>query len=61
MIAVVHLCEVIGGNLALSHEGLELRYWSIEQVAKWHATRERYARAAYEAWKSKDGLPAVSD
>ncbi len=61
MIAVVHLCEVTGGTLALSHEGLGLQYWSIGSVPKWHATHERYAREAYDVWKSGDGLPALSD
>ena len=61
MIAVVHLCEVVGGELTLSHEGLALRYWPIGQVRNWHANHERYARAAYEVWQSGHPLPAVSD
>ena len=61
MIAIVHLCEVAGGELTLSHEGLALRYWSIDEVQNWHATHERYARAAYEMWKSEHLLPAISD
>ena len=61
MIAIVHLCEVVSGELTLSHEGSALRYWSIDEVQNWHTTHERYARAAYEMWKSKHLLPAVSD
>ena len=61
MIAVVHLCEIVGGELTLSHEGSALRYWSIDEVQDWHATHEKYARAAYTAWKSEHPLPAVSD
>ena len=61
MIAIVHLCEIVGGELTLSHEGSALRYWSIDEVQNWHATHERYARAAYEMWKSEHLLPAVSD
>ncbi len=61
MIAVVHLCEVAEGELTLSHEGLALRYWSIDEVQNWHATHERYARAAHEAWKSEHLHLAVSD
>lgn len=61
MIAVVHLCEITGGELRLSHEGLALRYWPIDEVRDWHATHEKYARAAYTMWKSEDLLPAVSD
>jgi ADP-ribose pyrophosphatase YjhB (NUDIX family) len=61
MIAVVHLCEVIGGQLTLSHEGTALRYWPIDEGPDWHATHERYARAAYAMWKSEHPLPAVSD
>ena len=61
MIAIVHLCEVVGGELTLSHEGLELRYWPIDEVQDWHATHERYARAAFEMWRSERLIPAVSD
>jgi ADP-ribose pyrophosphatase YjhB (NUDIX family) len=60
MIAVVHLAEVVGGELTLSHEGLALRYWKIEDVPIWHATHEEYARAAYALWQSGGRLPAVS-
>lgn len=60
-IAVVHLCQVVGGELTLSHEGSALRYWPIHEMRDWHATHERYARAAYEMWKSEGLLPAISD
>jgi len=61
MIAVVHLCETIGGELTLSHEGLALRYWPIGKMQAWHANHETYARAAYRMWNSKQLAPAVSD
>ena len=61
MLAIVYLCEVVGGELTLSHEGSALRYWSIDEVQNWHANHERYARAAYEMWKSEHLLPAISD
>jgi len=61
MIAAVHLCEVIGGALTLSHEGSALQYWPIEKMQDWHATHENYARAAHKVWKSKTLLPAISD
>jgi ADP-ribose pyrophosphatase YjhB (NUDIX family) len=60
-IAIVHLCERIGGKLTLSHEGLALQYWPIEAVRDWHTTHEKYARAAYAMWESEHLLPAVSD
>lgn len=61
MISVLHLCEVIGGDLTLSSEGLSLRYWPIDEVEHWHATHEQYARAAYRVWAAEQWLPAVSD
>jgi ADP-ribose pyrophosphatase YjhB (NUDIX family) len=61
LIAVVHLCEVVGGELTLSHEGLALRYWPIDEVRNWHATHEKYARAAFEMWKAEGWLHAISD
>jgi ADP-ribose pyrophosphatase YjhB (NUDIX family) len=61
VMAVVHLCEIVGGELTLSHEGSDLRYRPIEEVQDWHTTHEKYARAAYAMWSSKHLLPAVSD
>lgn len=61
MIAIVHLCEVSGGELTLSHEGSALQYRIIDEVQNWHATHERYARAAREMWESNHLLPAISD
>jgi hypothetical protein len=61
MIAVVHLCRVVGGQLTLSHEGLDLRYWPIDEVHSWHGIQEKYARAAHKMWQSSQLLPAVSD
>ena len=61
IVAIVHLCEVVSGELALSHEGLALRYWPIDEVKHWHATHEVNARAAYAIWKSPDALLAKSD
>lgn len=60
-ISVVHWCEIVAGELALSHEGKDLRYWSIDEVPRWHATHERLARAAYAMWQSNQLLPAISD
>ncbi|MFQ5436062.1 MAG: NUDIX hydrolase N-terminal domain-containing protein [Anaerolineae bacterium] len=61
MIAIVHLCEVTGGELTLSHEGLALRYWPIDVVEDWHGIHEKYARAAWTAWRSAECVPAISD
>lgn len=61
LIAVVHLCRVVGGQLTLSHEGLALRYWPIEQMTNWHGIHEKYARAAHEIWQAGRLLPAISD
>lgn len=49
-LSVVYLCEVMGGELRLSHEGLALRYWKIEEMKDWHATHEQHARAAFDVW-----------
>jgi ADP-ribose pyrophosphatase YjhB (NUDIX family) len=60
-VAIVHLCEITGGELALSHEGTALRYWPVDEVPHWFAHHEKMARAAREAWDSDELLPAVSD
>lgn len=61
MIAVLHLCEVISGELTVSHEGKALHYWQINKVKNWHANHLKYANAAYKMWKSEKLLPAISD
>lgn len=55
-ISVVHLCEVVGGELTGSHESRALKYWAIDEVQDWHATHETNARAAYAMWKSNSVL-----
>lgn len=60
-IGVTHWCEVNGGKLTLSPEGLALRYWPIDQVPRWHATHAIYAHTAYALWQAKGELPALSD
>ena len=57
-IAVVYLCDVIGGVLRGSHEGEELRYWRIEDVPAWHELHHRYAVAAHAVWQSRQGKSA---
>jgi ADP-ribose pyrophosphatase YjhB (NUDIX family) len=59
MVAVVHLCEIVGGALRLSPEGTDLRYWPVTAVPHWHPNHDKYARAAYEMWWSE--RLAVSD
>jgi ADP-ribose pyrophosphatase YjhB (NUDIX family) len=61
MVAAVHLCEIVGGELRLSPEGKALRYWPVEAVPHWHPNHDKYARAAHEMWQSEQLLPAVSD
>lgn len=61
LVAIVHLCEVVGGTLKLSYEGWDLRYWPIEHVPQWHGTHEKFAHAAYAMWQANNLLPAISD
>lgn len=49
-IAIVYLCEKIGGELLGSHEGWNVRYWEIDEVPGWHELHEMYARSAKQAW-----------
>lgn len=60
-VAVVHWCEVIGGELNVSHEGKALRYWPIEEMQDWHPNHDKYARAAYAVWQAQQIMPAISD
>ncbi len=60
MSAVVHLCDVVGGELTLSHEGLGLPYWPLDEVPKWATDHEKKARAAHAMWVSEN-VYAISD
>jgi ADP-ribose pyrophosphatase YjhB (NUDIX family) len=59
-ISIVHLCEVVSGQLKTSHEGHALKYWAIDDMKNWHATHEINARTAHKMWKSEKIIPAVS-
>ncbi len=61
MIAILHLCEVTGGCLKLSHEGLDLKYWPLAEVPHWHANHARLAQAAFEMWQPGGMDAAISD
>ena len=61
MVALVHLCEIIGGELTLSHEGSALKYWNIKEMEDWHPNHDKYARIAHKMWQSDKLLPAISD
>jgi ADP-ribose pyrophosphatase YjhB (NUDIX family) len=60
LVCIVHLCEIVSGELRLSHEGLALRYCPLDEQQNWHANHEVYARAAYKMWQSDELLPAIS-
>ena len=61
IVAIVHLCEIVGGDLTLSHEGSALKYWQIDEMHNWHPNHDKYARAAYKMWQAAQQLPAISD
>ena len=46
MVAVLYLCEMVGGTPALSHEVTELAYRHIDEVHPWHSNHEQFARRA---------------
>jgi 8-oxo-dGTP pyrophosphatase MutT (NUDIX family) len=59
MVAVVYLCEVIGGVLQCSAEGLDVRYWELDEVPAWHANHESYARTAQRLWRERQVSPGT--
>jgi len=61
MVAIVHLCQIVGGELTLSHEGSALKYWNIDDMDNWHPLHDKYARVAHKMWQSEQILPAISD
>jgi ADP-ribose pyrophosphatase YjhB (NUDIX family) len=53
MVAVIYLCEIVGGTLQGSHEGPDLRYWPIEDVPVWHPQHRERALAARASWLAR--------
>jgi ADP-ribose pyrophosphatase YjhB (NUDIX family) len=51
-IAVVYLCDVVGGAIEASHEVTEVRYRRVADVDEWHERHREYAEAAYEVWRA---------
>jgi ADP-ribose pyrophosphatase YjhB (NUDIX family) len=53
MVAVVYLCEIVGGEIALSHEVTDLGYHPVDDIAPWHKNHEQYARRALAAHRRR--------
>ena len=53
VVSIVYLCEVRGGEIALSHEVLDARSWTIEEVPVWHKDHLKFARAAQAVWTTR--------
>ncbi len=49
-VTLVYLCDIVGGSLQGSDEGLDLRYWQIADVPAWSADHRLQAEAAYRCW-----------
>jgi ADP-ribose pyrophosphatase YjhB (NUDIX family) len=45
-VGILYLCTVAAGEITLSHETIDARYWNIDDVEPWHKNHETYARAA---------------
>lgn len=50
-IAILYLCTIVGGEMRISHESLDVRYWRIEDVPVWHTEHRRFAEAARAQWR----------
>jgi len=50
-VAVVYLCDRLGGAPRGSHEVVEVAYRRPDEVTEWHELHERYAAAACAAWR----------
>jgi ADP-ribose pyrophosphatase YjhB (NUDIX family) len=53
VVSIVYLCEVRGGEIALSHEVLAARFWTIEEVPVWHKDHLKFAKAARGVWTTR--------
>lgn len=55
VVSIVYLCEARGGELALSHEVLGARFWTIDEVPVWHKDHLKFAKAAHAVWTTRQG------
>lgn len=53
VVSIVYLCEVRGGEIALSHEVLAARFWTVEDVPVWHKDHLKFAKAARAVWTTR--------
>lgn len=53
LVSPIYLCEVVDGDLQLSHEGDALRYREPSDVSNWHKDHRQRARDAYDRWRSE--------
>jgi ADP-ribose pyrophosphatase YjhB (NUDIX family) len=53
VVSIVYLCEVRRGEIGLSHEVLDARFWTIEEVPVWHKDHLKFATAARAVWTSR--------
>jgi 8-oxo-dGTP pyrophosphatase MutT (NUDIX family) len=53
MVVVVYWCEVTGGTLQCSPEGLDLRYWPLAEVPAWHGQHRQYALDGAALWQAR--------
>ena len=51
VVSVVYLCEIVSGELSLSHEGSDVRFWSIDAVKDWHRNHFNFALSARKVWQ----------
>ncbi|MDP9348439.1 MAG: NUDIX hydrolase N-terminal domain-containing protein [Gemmatimonadota bacterium] len=54
-VAIVYLCEPLGGTLRISHESTDLGYFRLEEVPAWHGWHAEHAAAAHRAWRARQG------
>jgi 8-oxo-dGTP pyrophosphatase MutT (NUDIX family) len=54
-ISVVFLCTIVGGELQLSHEVLEVAWRHVDDVEEWHKNHRDLACAALAYWREARG------
>jgi len=52
VVSICYLCEITGGEVKKSAEGLDVRFWKIEDVPVWHSHHRRFADLAYARWRA---------
>ncbi len=50
---ILYFCNLVGGNLKISHESLDMKYCTFESISDWHKDHKQQAAKGIEYWSTR--------